>query len=155
MTRRKKVIGITRGTFQILHAGHVRFLSQASALVDELHVFIDGDKRVKELKGECLVTADDRAAVLFGLESVTGLVHTFICEEDFQEQITNFDHVFGEHNYWSEKAPTYIYFKGGDYNPTELPERSFMEDLGYIICTLSHSGHSTSDLVKRIRNGQK
>lgn len=145
MAKRKKVIGITRGTFQILHAGHCRFLDQASRLVDELHVFIDVDKRVEELKGECLVNVEDRATVLSCLSSVYA-VYTFLCEEDFQEQLNHFD-------YWGPNSPTFVYFKGGDYNPNDLKEKEFLENKGIIVCCLTHSGHSTSDLVKRIRNG--
>jgi D-beta-D-heptose 7-phosphate kinase/D-beta-D-heptose 1-phosphate adenosyltransferase len=40
------------GTFDIVHLGHVQLLKKAADLGDFLIVGLDGDKRVKELKGE-------------------------------------------------------------------------------------------------------
>jgi D-beta-D-heptose 7-phosphate kinase/D-beta-D-heptose 1-phosphate adenosyltransferase len=40
------------GTFDVVHLGHIQLLKKASELGDFLIVGIDGDKRVKELKGE-------------------------------------------------------------------------------------------------------
>jgi D-beta-D-heptose 7-phosphate kinase/D-beta-D-heptose 1-phosphate adenosyltransferase len=40
------------GTFDIVHLGHIQLLKKAADLGDFLIVGIDGDKRVKELKGE-------------------------------------------------------------------------------------------------------
>jgi D-beta-D-heptose 7-phosphate kinase/D-beta-D-heptose 1-phosphate adenosyltransferase len=40
------------GTFDIVHLGHIQLLKRASELGDFLIVGLDGDKRVKELKGE-------------------------------------------------------------------------------------------------------
>jgi D-beta-D-heptose 7-phosphate kinase/D-beta-D-heptose 1-phosphate adenosyltransferase len=40
------------GTFDIVHLGHVQLLKKAAELGDFLIVGLDGDRRVKELKGE-------------------------------------------------------------------------------------------------------
>ena len=40
------------GTFDIVHLGHIQLLKKAADLGDFLIVGLDGDKRVKELKGE-------------------------------------------------------------------------------------------------------
>lgn len=40
------------GTFDIVHLGHIQLLKKAADLGDFLIVGVDGDKRVKELKGE-------------------------------------------------------------------------------------------------------
>ena len=40
------------GTFDVVHLGHIQLLKKAAELGDFLIVGIDGDKRVKELKGE-------------------------------------------------------------------------------------------------------
>ena len=40
------------GTFDIVHLGHIQLLKRASELGDFLIVGLDGDRRVKELKGE-------------------------------------------------------------------------------------------------------
>lgn len=43
----------TNGCFDILHIGHIKMLQYARSLGDYLIVGIDGDRRVKELKGDC------------------------------------------------------------------------------------------------------
>ncbi len=43
---------IVNGTFDILHVGHIELLNYAKSLGDYLIVAIDGDARVKKLKGE-------------------------------------------------------------------------------------------------------
>jgi cytidyltransferase-like protein len=138
-----KKIGFTRGTFQILHAGHVQFLERAKSLVDELYVLIDSDDRVKKLKGECLVSAGDRQAILLALRDVNG-VFTFDSEESFQGRMAR-------ETPWNQAL--YLYFKGGDYKPNDLPEKEFLESRKVIVTCLTHSGHSTTDIVKKIRNG--
>jgi len=40
------------GTFDIVHLGHVQLLKKAAELGDFLIVGLDGDRRVKELKGK-------------------------------------------------------------------------------------------------------
>ena len=53
----------TNGCFDLLHAGHVRYLQAARALGDALLVAINGDESVRALKGEGrpLNRAEDRA----------------------------------------------------------------------------------------------
>ena len=43
------------GTFDILHPGHVQLLNYARSLGDSLLVAIDGDQRVRELKGDTVL----------------------------------------------------------------------------------------------------
>jgi len=60
------------GTFDILHPGHVQLLNYARSLGDSLLVAIDGDQRVKELKGSGrpINSEDDRKLMLESLRSV-------------------------------------------------------------------------------------
>jgi D-beta-D-heptose 7-phosphate kinase/D-beta-D-heptose 1-phosphate adenosyltransferase len=69
----------TNGCFDLLHAGHVRYLEQARALGEFLVVGLNSDDSVRSLgKGpeRPLVPQEQRAAVLAGLEAV-GLVVLF------------------------------------------------------------------------------
>ena len=50
----KKLVA-TNGCFDLLHVGHVRYLKSARALGDALIVGINGDRSVRELKGEEIV----------------------------------------------------------------------------------------------------
>src|ERR1700737_4415295 len=67
-----KTIVFTNGCFDILHAGHVRYLAAARQLGDILVVGLNGDASVRELKGEGrpLNSAADRAEVMSALLAV-------------------------------------------------------------------------------------
>ena len=68
----------TRGVFDLLHPGHVRFLEQARALGDALIVDLEADASVRRRLGPRRpINADrDRAEVLVALESVDVVVIT-------------------------------------------------------------------------------
>ena len=65
-------IVFTNGCFDILHAGHVEYLTRARAEGDVLVVGLNSDASVKIIKGENrpIIRQDQRAAVLAGLQSV-------------------------------------------------------------------------------------
>ncbi|MGC8774385.1 MAG: D-glycero-beta-D-manno-heptose 1-phosphate adenylyltransferase [Chlorobaculum sp.] len=67
----KKVV-FTNGCFDILHAGHVRYLAAARQLGDRLVVGLNTDASVRRLKGPKRPVApeQDRAEVLSALASV-------------------------------------------------------------------------------------
>ena len=65
-------IVFTNGCFDILHAGHVEYLTAARAEGDVLVVGLNSDASARIIKGEKrpIVQEDQRAAVLAGLECV-------------------------------------------------------------------------------------
>jgi len=65
-------IVFTNGCFDILHAGHVEYLTRARSEGDVLVVGLNSDASVKIIKGENrpIIRQDQRAAVLAGLQSV-------------------------------------------------------------------------------------
>lgn len=67
----KKVI-FTNGCFDILHAGHTRYLSEARKLGDVLVLALNSDRSVRALKGEMrpIVPEAERAEVLAALSAV-------------------------------------------------------------------------------------
>ena len=50
--QKKGKIVLAGGCFDILHIGHVRFLSEAKKMGNYLVVLLENDKKVKKLKGE-------------------------------------------------------------------------------------------------------
>jgi len=72
----KGKIVLTGGCFDILHIGHVRFLSEAKRMGDYLVVLLESDKRVKKLKGKNrpVFIQKERAEMLSALESVDLIV---------------------------------------------------------------------------------
>ncbi|MBL0701440.1 MAG: D-glycero-beta-D-manno-heptose 1-phosphate adenylyltransferase [Desulfosarcina sp.] len=67
----KKIV-FTNGCFDILHAGHVRYLAAAGAEGDILIVGLNSDKSVKLIKGNKrpIISQTQRAEVLAALEPV-------------------------------------------------------------------------------------
>ena len=65
-------VAFTNGCFDLLHAGHVSYLAQASALADHLVVGLNTDASVRRLKGPSrpVQTELDRALILAALRSV-------------------------------------------------------------------------------------
>jgi len=71
----KKIV-FTNGVFDIIHRGHVEYLSQAKALGDILVVGLNSDSSVKQIKGNKrpIVSEENRAFVLASLKSVDYVV---------------------------------------------------------------------------------
>jgi rfaE bifunctional protein nucleotidyltransferase chain/domain len=136
----KRRLVLTNGCFDLLHAGHVRYLEQARQLGDALAVAINGDESVRALKGagRPLNSAADRAEVLAALECVDFV--TLFSEARATRVI--------------DAVQPAIYVKGGDYTRETLdPEEvAALERIGSEIKTLPLvPGKSTTELIKRIR----
>lgn len=133
----------TNGCFDLLHAGHVRYLAQARELGDALVVGLNSDASVRALKGEGrpLNSAADRAEVLAALRSVDRVV---VFEGDRATGLI-------------EELRPHIYAKGGDYTPETLnaEERAALEATGAEIEILALvAGKSTSSTLAAIQAGE-
>lgn len=129
----------TNGCFDILHVGHVRYLTAARKLGDALVVGVNGDESVRQLKGDDrpFNNERDRAEVLAALESVNYVV---IFSEPRASQFL-------------AAAHPAVYVKGGDYKTDTLnpEERETLQRIGTTIKILAFEpGYSTSALIKRI-----
>src|SRR5690606_19145810 len=69
---RSQSVVFTNGCFDIIHRGHVEYLTRARALGDMLIVGVNTDASVRRLKGSGrpVVEQDDRAFVLAALACV-------------------------------------------------------------------------------------
>jgi len=67
-----KRLVFTNGCFDLLHVGHVRYLSRARAMGDALAVAVNSDRSIREIKGEGrpIVPEAERAEVLAALSCV-------------------------------------------------------------------------------------
>ncbi len=67
-----KIVVFTNGCFDILHAGHVRYLTAAKAEGDVLIVGLNSDASMRKIKGDNrpIVAQEQRAEVLAGLACV-------------------------------------------------------------------------------------
>lgn len=133
----RKVI-FTNGVFDILHAGHVRYLAQARALGDMLIVGVNTDDSVRRLgKGpnRPIHTLEDRIEVLEALRVVDGAVPF---EEDTPEALI-------------EMLRPDIHVKGGDYTEDQLPEAKIVRGYGGDVVILPLlPGRSSSQALRRL-----
>lgn len=130
----------TNGCFDLLHAGHVRYLRQARGLGEALAVGLNSDRSVRELKGEGrpVNAEEDRAEVLAALGCV--------------DYVVIFDGKRAT-DVLSTVRP-HLYAKGGDYTPDSLDpeERAALEKAGTEIRILPLvPGRSTTSTLGRIR----
>ncbi len=67
-----RIIVFTNGCFDLLHVGHVRYLTAARKQGDLLVVGLNSDKSVRSIKGEKrpILPQEQRAEVLAGMECV-------------------------------------------------------------------------------------
>jgi D-beta-D-heptose 7-phosphate kinase/D-beta-D-heptose 1-phosphate adenosyltransferase len=74
--RRGRRVVFTNGCFDLLHAGHVRYLERARRLGDLLVVAVNSDASVRRLKGpgRPVLPLGERLAVLGALEAVDFVV---------------------------------------------------------------------------------
>lgn len=127
----------TNGVFDILHAGHVQYLSEAKKLGDFLILGLNSDSSVKRLKGpgRPIQKQQDRAIVLSGLWSVDLVV---LFEEDTPLELIKL------------LQPS-ILVKGGDYTFDTIVGAKEVTDLGGIVKTISLvEGKSTTNIIKLI-----
>ena len=140
MDRAGRRLVLTNGCFDLLHAGHVRYLRQARALGNALAVALNSDSSVRELKGDGrpINPEGDRAEVLAALACV-----------DF---VTVFE---GKRATDLMRAVRpHIYAKGGDYTRDSLDadERAALEAGGADIRILPLvPGRSTTGVLERMR----
>ena len=136
----QKVV-FTNGCFDILHAGHVRYLQQARSYGDCLVLGLNTDASVRRLKGpERPINNElDRAEVVGALKSVDYVV--FFDEPTTEALI--------------QQVNPDVYVKGGDYTIETLPEGQIV--LGYggqVELVQLVAGRSTTNVIAKIQ-GQK
>ena len=136
--RRGARVVLTSGCFDLLHRGHVTYLSAAKALGDVLLVGLNTDAGVRRLKGEArpINPFADRAAVLAGLSCVDRVV---AFDEDTPEALVT-------------AVRPHVFVKGGDYTRASLPEARAVEAAGGEVRILPFiDDRSTTSLIARIR----
>ena len=134
----KKIV-FTNGCFDILHVGHVRYLTAAKNFGDVLIVGLNTDESVRKLKGSTrpVNNQDDRAEVLLGLKAVD---YVIFFGEDTAENLI------------AELQPD-IYVKGGDYTLATLPEAKIVQSYGGKVELVNLvEGKSTTRIIQKIFN---
>ncbi len=134
LSMRGKKIVFTNGCFDLLHAGHVRYLEAAKSFGDVLIVGLNSDRSVKALKGSDrpINMQMDRAYILAALEVVDYVV---IFDEDTPYNLIK-----------AIKPKTLA--KGSDYEGKEVVGQDIAEELRLVKFV---EGKSSSKTIKKIQ----
>ncbi|MFA5143139.1 MAG: D-glycero-beta-D-manno-heptose 1-phosphate adenylyltransferase [Candidatus Omnitrophota bacterium] len=132
----KKIV-FTNGCFDIIHTGHVKYLSRARRMGDLLVIGLNSDASVRRLKGRSrpINKQSDRAKVLAALRFVDYVV---IFNEDTPERLIR------------KVRPDFL-VKGGDWDESSIVGGRFVKSYGGKVGIVSFvNGYSTTSLVRRI-----
>jgi D-beta-D-heptose 7-phosphate kinase/D-beta-D-heptose 1-phosphate adenosyltransferase len=138
--REGRRVVFTNGCFDILHRGHITYLSQAKALGDILVVGVNSDESIRRLKGSSrpINVLEDRIEVLAALSCVD---HLIAFDEDTPCELVR------------TLRPD-VFVKGGDYTVDRLPEAAIVAEQGGEVRILPFiAERSTTDIIARIRAG--
>lgn len=134
--RGKRVV-FTNGCFDLLHAGHVKYLQKARALGDLLVLGLNSDASVRRLKGSKrpLIDQDERAHLLAALDCIDYVV---VFDEDTPLQLVT-------------ALKPLILAKGGDYSLDAVVGRDVVESYGGRVELVTFvDGKSTTNIIEKV-----
>ena len=132
-----KRLVFTNGCFDILHAGHIDYLSRAAELGDQLIIGLNTDASVTRLKGpnRPVNSQNARALLLAALFFVDAIV---MFEEDTP------------YNLIKAVQPS-VLVKGGDYKESEIVGSDLVKSYnGKVVVMSLVEGYSTSELIRKL-----
>lgn len=133
-----KTIVFANGAFDLLHAGHVRYLEAARAEGGWLAVGVNSDASVARAKGpgRPVLPQDERAEIVAALAAVDAVV---VFDEDSPAAVI------------AALRPD-VHAKGTDYTAESVPERGVVAAYGgRTVIVGDPKDHSTTDLIGKIR----
>lgn len=128
---------LANGCFDLIHAGHVRYLSAAKELGGVLVVGINSDRQVRDLKGNGrpYISESERAEIISCMRCVDAV--TIFDEPTVDDLI--------------DAIRPDIHAKGTDYTTDTVPERERVLSYGGRIAIVGDpKDHSSTDLIKAI-----
>lgn len=139
LKKQGKRIVTTNGTFDILHAGHVRALQEAKRLGDVLIVGVNSDSSVRKYKGDKrpIINENDRMEMLAALSCVDYV--TLFSEPTPCELL--------------EAVKPHLHAKSGDWDVEKMPETPIVRKHGGDVRTTRFvPGLSTTAIIQKIRD---
>lgn len=140
-----KRIVFTNGCFDILHSGHVSYLSRARELGDVLIVGLNNDESISRLKGKSrpVNKLPDRREVLSALSCVDHIVSFGKPDDDTPVALIR-------------AIQPEIFVKGGDYAHRTLPESEILKSIGAQLVFLPYvPNQSTTQIITKIEEDAK
>jgi rfaE bifunctional protein nucleotidyltransferase chain/domain len=138
LRRAGKTVVFTNGVFDILHRGHVEYLTKARSFGDLLIVGLNTDASVRRLKGKGrpLQPQKDRATVLAALKAVDYVV---LFDEDTPARLI-------------EEIHPNVLAKGADYQLPDIVGADLVRSYGGKVKRIRLTpGRSTSSIVRKMR----
>jgi D-beta-D-heptose 7-phosphate kinase/D-beta-D-heptose 1-phosphate adenosyltransferase len=132
----KKLV-FTNGCFDLLHIGHVRYLSQAGAMGDTLIIGLNSDRSVRQIKGRGrpITSEKERAEVLAALACVD---YVFSFDDATPQRII--DAIVPD-----------VLVKGADWGIGQIVGRETVESAGGIVRSIPLvEGSSTTAIIQKI-----
>jgi D-glycero-beta-D-manno-heptose 1-phosphate adenylyltransferase len=133
---KSKTVVFSNGCFDILHRGHIEYLSKAASLGDIMVMGLNTDASVKRLKGSNRPVQDEqsRAMVLASLRFVDYVV---LFDEDTPYDLIDF-------------IKPNILVKGSDYKEDQIVGADIVKKNGGKVITIDLvEGYSTSSIIER------
>ena len=131
-------VALANGCFDILHAGHVRYLQGARSEADVLVVGVNADASVRRLTGEGrpVMPDGDRALLVAALRAVDHVI--VFADDDVSALILAL-------------RPD-VHCKGTDYTTETVPERGVVRSYGGRVAIVGDpKDHDTRKLLARLR----
>ncbi len=132
----RKII-FTNGCFDLLHAGHIKYLSAAKKMGDVLILGLNSDSSVRKIKGpkRPLVCQKDRLTVMAGIESIDYVI--------LFNQSTPLELI--------KALKPDILVKGSDWKTGSIVGADFVKKHGGRVATVTLAkGRSTTNLINKI-----
>ena len=133
----EKII-LANGCFDLIHAGHVRYLAGAKALGGKLLVAVNSDKQVRGLKGNGrpLMSEAERAEIIAAFRFVDAVT---VFDEPTVEEIIRLI------------RPDF-HAKGTDYTTDSVPEREIVRECGGQVAIVGDpKDHSSTELLAAVK----
>lgn len=141
LQKQGKKIVFTNGCFDLIHAGHVRYLNQAKSYGDVLVVALNSDASVKRLKGRGrpILPLRDRMEMMSGLKCVDFVVSF---GEDTPARLI-------------KQVQPDVLIKGGDWAAGNIVGKDTVQKRGgKVVSGLFVRGKSTTAIIQKIKNGR-
>lgn len=134
---KEEKIVFTNGCFDILHRGHVEYLTKAASLGTKLIIGLNTDASVRRLKGHSRPVNDQETRAIL-LASLLFTDKIIFFEEDTPLELIRF-------------IQPDVLVKGNDYKPEEIVGYDIVKAKGGIIKTIVLTeGFSTTSILKKI-----
>ena len=131
----------TNGCFDILHSGHLHYLSSAADLGNKLIIGLNSDSSIAKLKGKDrpFIKESDRLLMLASLTFVDAII---LFEQDTPIKLI-------------ESISPDVLVKGGDYTEEQIVGHQIVKNNGGKVISLEFiEGYSTTNFIEKILHGK-